>query len=184
LGFPTPLWFGFWLPDSGFCILSRMPRPTRDELEARVRDGTYEKHARAAMKDFCFTVTKHEGKQRTWFGEYTVTLNRNVAFNFFPRDMRDDPDAEPYAVVRGERTETLEMRVRSQDAPVPVFMLSPDDYGTAVDSIERIKEEIGDLRLLPDAYFADTDIVRLLVRLAGHPSVRAERGADWPPLLQ
>ena len=64
------------------------------------------------------------------------------------------------------------------------FYLAPLDYRAVIYSIEEIKEEYGDLRVLPDVYFADTALVKLLTeRLLAHPRVREERAADWPPLL-
>ncbi|MBI2932311.1 MAG: hypothetical protein HYY16_11725 [Planctomycetes bacterium] len=166
-------------------------RPTRQELEALLKEGAYEEHVRAAMKDFCFTITRHEGKHRVWFGDASVTINRNVTFNFFTTDVREDPGLEPYPVVRGERTETVEIRVRlvaddpSAEYVVPVFYLSPQEFRAALDSMEHIKADYGDLRILPDAYFEDTEIVQLLAqRLLQHPKVKEERAADWPSLLK
>jgi len=160
-----------------------MDRPTREKLLELAAGGSLEERVRAAMKDFCFTLTIHEGKQRTWFGDCTVTVNRNVAFNFFTADVREDPGLEPYPVIRSERTETV--NVRASDGTVPAFYLAAPEWRSAVESILRLAAGYADIRLLPDAWFEDEPIVRLLrQRLLIHPAVRSERGADWPPLLR
>ncbi len=160
-----------------------MDRPTREKLLELADDGSLEEQVRAAMKDFCFTITIHVGKQRTWFGDCTVTINRNTAFNFFTADVREDPGLEPYPVIRGERTETVNLR--GPEGVVPAFYLAAPEWRAAVESVQRLAADYADVRLLPDAWFEDEPVVRLLrQRLLTHPAVQGERGADWPPLLR
>jgi hypothetical protein len=168
-----------------------MTRPTADELLALAEEGTLEERARADMKAFCFRVERREGRDKIWFGEWTVTVNRNSAFNFFTTDVRDDPGLEPFPVIRAERTEVRDVRVRpdpddpSVDYVVPAFFLAAPDYRAAVESMGRINDGYGEVRLLADAWFADEYIVKLLSeRLMGHPAVQADRASDWPPLLR
>lgn len=163
---------------------------SRHELEKKLDDGTYLDFVRSVMKDFCLTVDRHAGKDRTWFGDYTVTINRNVAFSFFAQDATADPGLEPYPVIRGDRTETRTVRVRSEpDDPssemqFPAFFLGPADWRAVVESLEQIKNDYGDLRTLPDAYFEDTALIRALRAFLEHPQVQADRKADWPSLLR
>lgn len=166
-------------------------RPPAAQLLKMVEDGTYQQHVRSAMEDFCFTIDVHEGRDRAWFGSYTVAINRNIAFSFFDRDVTDDPGLEPYPVVQGERTEAREIRVRhepedpSTETVVVAFYLAPSEYRAAVDSIQAIKAEYRDLRTIPDVYFADSPLIRLLkTHLLVHPRVQADRAADWPDLLR
>lgn len=166
-------------------------RPTRTELEARVRDGSYGAFVRGEMKDFCFTIDRHEGKDRVWFGSHTVSVNRNLAFNFFDRDPRDDKGLEPFPVVRGERSETPDVRVRpyeddpSSEYVVPMFVVPRADYDACVRSMEEILGEYEGMRTLPDVYFAESPVVALLRdRLLKHPAVQAERASDWPSFLR
>lgn len=168
-----------------------MIRPTRDELERLVEEGVYQDRMRSAMRDFCFTIARHDAKQRLWFGNYSVTINRNVTFSFFSRDVRDDPGLEPFPVIRGEHTEVLPIRVRpdptdpSDDTLVHLFLLAPDIWRTTLHSIERITNDYAALRILPDVYFEDEPLVQLLTeRLLTHPAVIADRVADWPSLLK
>ncbi len=144
---------------------------------------------RAAMKDFCFTVNRYEGKERLWFGDYSVSINRNIAFNFFPHNVRDDESVDPYPVIRGDRTETPLVHVSpvpddpSADFTIPFFYLAAQDYRALVETMEAIRTEYVDLRLLPDTYFEETILVRTIQKWLAHPTVKAERGADWPSLL-
>ncbi len=167
------------------------PRPGPAELQAKIQDGTYVDFVRAAMTDFCFTIDPHIARDRIWFGNYTLTVNRNVAFNFFDRDPRDDSNLEPYPVVRGDRQETLDTRVRpaeddpSADYVVPVFFLPKRAWTEAVVSMEGIVAAYPGFRTLPDTWFADEPIIVLVRdRLLKHPAVKAERAADWPELLR
>lgn len=167
-----------------------MTRPSADELRRRMDDGTYEESARAAMKDFCFRVDHRQGRDKTWFGEWSVVVNRNVAFNFFPSDVRDDPGLEPYPVIRSERTEWRDVRVRpdpedpASEYVVPVRLLAAPEYRAAVESMARIHDEYRDVRLLADAWFDEEHIVLLVRNLLTHPPVKADREADWPSLLR
>ena len=164
--------------------------PTLDELADRAGSKDYVDFVRAAMRDFCFSISTHEGRDRTWFGSHTVTINRNVGFNFFDRDVSNDEGLEPYPVVRSERTETVDVRIRpepddpSADYVVPVFQLERKEYDDAVRSIEDIDGRLAGLRTVPDVCFEGEPLIRLLrEKLLTHPAVKAERAADWPDLL-
>lgn len=167
-----------------------MERLTAAQLDEKRRDGTYEDYVRSVMTDFCLTIDRHTGRERTWFGAYTLTVNRNVAFCFFDRDVEGDPGLEPYPVVAGESSRDIELRVQPEATDpssayrVPAFVLGPGDFEAAVESMERILAEYPGLRTLPDSYFPEEPIVRLLhERLLRHPSVVQDREGDWPPLL-
>jgi hypothetical protein len=160
-----------------------MPRPTREELTRLAEDGSLEERARAEMKSFCFTLTAHSGKQRVWFGDCSVTINRNSAFNFFPGEVQIDAGLEPFPVIRADRHETRDLR--TPETVVAAFYLPAAEWRAAVESIARILDAYPDVRLFPDAWFEDEPIVALLRdRLLKHPAVIAERDADWPPLLR
>lgn len=167
-----------------------MPAPTLDELRDRAGSKDYVDFVKSAMRDFCFSISPHEGRERTWFGVCTVTVNRNVAFNFFDRDITDDDAIEPFPVVRSDRNETVEVRVRpepddpSADYVVPVFHLERKDFDAAVRSLGGIDAQLGGLRTVPDVCFDDEPGIKLLrEKLLPHPAVKAERKADWPDLL-
>ena len=167
-----------------------MPVPTLDELAARTGSRDYVDYVKSAMRDFCFTVNPHVGRERTWFGIYTLTINRNVAFNFFDRDIAGDEAIEPFPVVRSERTETVEIRVRSEpddpsaDHDVTVFNLERKEFDQAIRSLHDIGERTAGLRTIPDVCFDDEPAIRLVrEKLLKHPAVKAERAADWPDLL-
>ena len=168
-----------------------MAVPTLDELAARMGDRDYVDFVKAAMRDFCFTVNPHEGRDRTWFGTHTLTINRNVAFNFFDRDVSNDEGLEPFPVVRSDRTETVEVTVRpepddpSADYPVAVFHVVRGDYDTIVRSLRAIDERAAGLRTIPDVCFEDEPAIQFVrQKLLPHPAVKAERAADWPELLR
>lgn len=164
--------------------------PTLDDLAERAGGPDYVDYVRAAMRDFCFTVDPHTGRDRTWFGSHTLTINRNVAFNFFDRDVSNDEGLEPFPVVRSDRTESLEVRVRpepddpSADFVVPVFHLERREYEAAVRSLDAIHAAAAGLRTIPDVCFDGEPVIRLArEKLLVHPAVKAERAADWPDLL-
>lgn len=164
--------------------------PTLDELAAKANEKDYVDFVKSAMRDFCFSINLHAGPQRTWFGVYTLTINRNVAFNFFDRDIAGDDAIERFPVVRGERTETVEIRVRpepddpSADYDVPVFNLERKEFDTAIRSLHDIHERLAGLRTVPDVCFDDEPVIQLVrEKLLVHPSVKADRAADWPDLL-
>src|SRR5688572_3582202 len=166
------------------------PIPSLDDLAARAGSKDYVEFVKAAMRDFCFSISAHAGRDRTWFGSHTLTINRNVAFNFFDRDVTADEGLEPFPVVRSERTETVEVRVRpepddpSADYVVPVFQVEKADYDAAVRSMEEIDARLAGLRTVPDVCFDDAPVILLArQKLLVHPAVKAERGADWPNLL-
>ncbi|MBI4564883.1 MAG: hypothetical protein HY716_09360 [Planctomycetes bacterium] len=166
-------------------------KPTRGELLAKMADGSFLDYARSVMDDFCFTIDLHQGEDRIWFGSHTLTVNRNVAFNFFDRDVSKDEGLEPFPVVRAERSETMEVRVRpfpddpSSDYVVPVFHLEKDAYDRAIASMDRILADYEGIRTIPDVFFADEPVIALVRdRLLKHPPVAAERSADWPSFLQ
>ena len=168
-----------------------MPVPTLDELAARAGDRDYVDFVRAAMRDFCFTISPHDGRERTWFGSHTLTLNRNVAFNFFDRDVSSDEGIEPFPVIRSDRTETVEVRVRpepddpSADYVVPVFHLVRGDYDAVVRSLEEIDARAAGLRTIPDVCFDGEPAIKCVrEKLWIHPAVKAERAADWPSFLK
>ncbi len=166
------------------------PPPSLEDLAARAGTNDYLDFVKAAMRDFCFSISAHAGRDRTWFGSHTVTINRNVAFNFFDRDVSSDEAIEPFPVVRWERTETVDIRVRpepddpSADYVVPVFHLERKEYDAAVRSLEEIDARLAGLRTVPDVCFDDEPAIRLIrEKLLVHPAVKAERKADWPELL-
>jgi len=167
-----------------------MPPPRLDELRSRSGRPDYTEFVRSAMRDFCFTINPHQGQDRVWFGSFTVTINRNVAFNFFERDVSGDDALEPFPVVRADRSETVEVRVRphpddpSADYVVPMFQLEKKEYDGAIRSMEEILGQAGDLRTIPDVCFEEAPLLILLRRrLMVHPAVKAERAADWPSFL-
>ena len=167
------------------------PIPTLDDLAARAAAPGFVDFVRAAMRDFCFTVDPHDGRERTWFGSHTLTINRNVAFNFFDRDVTNDEGLEPYPVVRSDRTETVELRVRpepddpSADFVVPVFHLDRREFEAAVRSLDAIIAAAPGLRTIPDVCFDGEPAIRLArEKLLVHPAVKAERAADWPDFLR
>lgn len=164
--------------------------PTLDDLAARAGSKDYLDFVKAAMRDFCFSISPHDGRERTWFGVFTLTINRNVAFNFFDRDISGDEAVEPFPVVRSDRTETVELRVRpepddpSADYVVPVFNLERPEFDAAVRSLEEIDARLAGLRTVPDVCFDDEPAIRLVRdKLLIHPAVKAVRAADWPDLL-
>jgi hypothetical protein len=166
------------------------PAPTLDELAARAGSKDYTDFVKAAMRDFCFSISLHTGRERTWFGVYTLTINRNVAFNFFDRDISGDEQIERFPVVRSERTETVEIRVRpepddpSADYVVPVFNLERKEFDEAIRSLHDIDERLAGLRTIPDVCFDDEPLIKLArEKLLRHPAVIADRAADWPDLL-
>lgn len=166
------------------------PTPTIDDLAGLAGTKEYLDFVKAAMRDFCFSISAHEGRERTWFGSHTLTINRNVAFNFFDRELGNDEGIEPYPVVRSDRTETVEVRVRpepddpSADYVVPVFHLERKEYDAAVRSLEEIDARLAGLRTVPDVCFYEEPAIRLArEKLLVHPAVKAERAADWPDLL-
>ena len=167
-----------------------MPAPTLADLRARAAGKDYLEFVRSAMRDFCFTIDAHAGRDRTWFGSHTLTINRNTAFNFFDRDVSSDEGLEPFPVVRSDRTEAVEVRVRpfpddpSADFVVTAFHLERRDYGAAVRSMDEILAAAEGLRTIPDVCFEDAFAVRLARELLlPHPAVKAERVSDWPDLL-
>jgi hypothetical protein len=166
------------------------PIPTLDDLAERAGSKDYVDFVKSAMRDFCFSISAHEGRDRTWFGSHTLTINRNVAFNFFDRDVTNDEGLEPYPVVRSDRTETVEVRVRpepddpSADFVVPVFLLEKSEYDAAIRSLQEIDARLAGLRTVPDVCFDDAPVIKLArEKLLVHPAVKAERAADWPDLL-
>jgi hypothetical protein len=167
-----------------------MERLSRQELEKKRADGTYLEYVTSVMKDYCLTVQRHEGRQRAWFGTYTVTINRNVAFNFFEHDVAADTGLEPFPVIRSDASRAVSIKVNPHpDDPsaaysVVAFYTEAKVYGEAVLAMEAILEEYGDLRTLPDAYFEGSALRKLLdERLLRHPAVEAERAGDWPSLF-
>jgi hypothetical protein len=167
-----------------------MPAPTLDDLARLAGSKDYTEFVKSAMRDFCFSISAHAGRDRTWFGSHTLTLNRNLAFNFFDRDVSLDEGLEPFPVVRSDRTETVEIRVRpepddpSADFVVPVFHIERRDYDQAVRSLEDIEARLAGLRTVPDVCFDGEPVIRLVrEKLLSHPAVKAERAADWPDLL-
>jgi hypothetical protein len=166
-----------------------MAPPTLDELAAKAGSKEYVDFVKAAMRDFCFTINEHGGRDRLWFGTHTVTVNRNVAFNFFDRDVSNDEGLEPYPVVRSERTETVEVTVRpepddpSADYVVPVFHLERKEWTEVLRSIQDIHARLAGLRTVPDVCFEGEPLIRFLREKLDHPAVKAERAADWPDLL-
>jgi hypothetical protein len=167
------------------------PAPSLKELRARSERKDYAEFVRGAMRDFCFTINAHTGQDQVWFGTFTVTINRNVAFNFFERDVSGDDALEPFPVVRGERTEAVEVRVRphpddpSADYVVPVFRLEKREYDQVMRSMGEILRQVGDLRTIPDVCFEDEPLIALICgKLLTHPAVKAERAADWPSFLK
>ncbi len=166
-----------------------MARPTRSELEAKRSDGTYLDFVKSQMADFCFTVDRHEGKEKVWFGSHTLSINRNIAFNFYSSDIRDDDGIEPYPVIRADAARIVDIRVSPDDDDpsaaytVTAFYIDRHEYDDAIKSMDDVLEEYGDLRTLPDVWFPDAAVVRLVQRLLQHPRVKADREADWPQLL-
>jgi len=167
-----------------------MSPPRLDELRARAGRPDYPDFVRSAMRDFCFTINAHHGQDRVWFGSFTVTINRNVAFNFFERDVSGDDALETFPVVRADRSETIEVRVRphpddpTADYVVTLFQLEKKEYDRAIRSMEEILGQVGDLRTIPDICFEEAPLLVLLrERLMPHPAVKAERAADWPSFL-
>jgi hypothetical protein len=165
--------------------------PTIEELHARAAGREYIDFVRSAMRDFCFTIDPHTGRDRTWFGSHTITINRNVAFNFFDRDVSSDENLEPFPVIRSDRTESMETRIRpepddpSADYVVHVFHLVRGDYDAALRSMDDILERAGGLRTIPDLCFENEFAIRLVrEHLLPHPAVKAERAADWPAFLK
>ena len=166
------------------------PAPTLDELATLTGTKEYDPFVKAAMRDFCFSISLHAGRERTWFGVYTLTINRNVAFNFFDRDISGDDAIERFPVVRSERTETVDIRVRpepddpSADYDVPVFNLERKEFDAAIRSLHDIDERLAGLRTIPDVCFDNEPVIQLArQKLLVHPTVKAERAADWPDLL-
>jgi hypothetical protein len=166
-----------------------MLRLTLPELHAHREDGTYLDFVKSVMKDFCFTIDRHHAKERVWFGSHTITINRNIAFNFFDRDVTADEALEPCPVMRGERLLIQEVRVNPEpDDPsaaytVVCFTLDAKAYDGAVRSMDEILAEVGDLRTIPDVCFDDAPVIRLVRQLLDHPRLRKDREADWPDLL-
>ena len=167
------------------------PPPTIEELRARFAGKDYIDFVRAAMREFCFTIDRHIGRDRTWFGSHTITINRNVAFNFFDRDVTSDENLEPFPVIRSDRTESMETKIRpepddpSADYVVHVFHLVRDDYNSALRSMNDILDRVGELRTIPDVCFENEFAIRLVRdHLLPHPAVKAERASDWPDLLR
>ena len=167
-----------------------MATPTLDELAERTGTKDYVDFVKSAMRDFCFSISLHEGRERTWFGVYTLTINRNIAFNFFDRDISGDDAIERFPVVRSERTETVEIRVRpepddpSADYVVPVFNLERKEFDAAIRSLHDINELLGGLRTVPDVCFDDEPVIQLVrQKLLVHPAVKEDQAADWPDLL-
>ncbi len=164
-------------------------RPSRAELKAKVEDGSYLDFVKSQMTDFCFTINYHDGKDRAWFGSHTLTINRNIAFNFFDRDVAEDEGLEPHPVILAEATRTVEIRVAAAaDDPtsaytVVAFYLDRRTYEEVLRSMQSILEEYEGLRTLPDSYFAGTSVVKLAQSLLAHARVKADRAADWPDLL-
>ena len=165
--------------------------PTLDELAERAGSKDYVDFVKAAMRDFCFSISLHEARERTWFGVYTLTINRNIAFNFFDRDISGDEAIERFPVVRSERTETVEIRVRpepddaSADYVVPVFNLERKEFDAAIRSLHDIDELLAGLRTIPDVCFDNEPAIKLVrEKLLPHPAVKAERAADWPAFLK
>jgi len=167
-----------------------MRAPTLEELAAHARSRHYIDFVKAAMRDFCFSISSHTGRDRTWFGSHTVTINRNIAFNFFDRDVSNDEGLEPYPVVRSDRTETVEVKISpepddpSADYVVAVFHLERREYDAVVRSLDAIEVRLEGLRTVPDVCFEDEPAIKLIrEKLLNHPAVKAERSADWPDLL-
>ena len=164
-------------------------RPSRAELEAKVKDGTYVEFVKSQMQDFCFTINRHTGKERTWFGSHSLTINRNISFSFFDRDVAEDAGLEPHPVIRADATRTVEIRMAAaEDDPssaytVVAFYMERRVFDEALLAMESILEEYGGLRTLPDRYFEDSPIVNLAQVLLAHARVKADRAADWPDLL-
>src|SRR5688572_25761215 len=166
------------------------PIPSLDDLAARAGSKDYVEFVKSAMRDFCFSISAHAGRDRTWFGSHTLTINRNIAFNFFDRDVTADEGLEPFPVVRSERTETVEVRVRpepddpSADYVVPVFHLERKEFDSILQSLGGIDARLAGLRTVPDVCFEDEPAIKLVrEKLLAHPAVKAERKADWPDLL-
>src|SRR5688572_18637738 len=166
------------------------PPPTLDELAGRAGTKDYVDFVKAAMRDFCFSISPHSGRDRLWFGSHTLTINRNIAFNFFDRELAGDEAIEPFPVVRSDRTETVDVTVQpepddsSADYVVPVFRLDRKEYDAAVRSLDDIDARLAGLRTVPDVCFFDEPAIKLVrFKLLVHPAVKAERKADWPDLL-
>lgn len=166
-----------------------MTRPTRAELLQHWDEGSYLDFVKSAMKDFCFTVDRHTGKERVWFGSHTVTLNRNVAFNFFDHDVRDDDGLESFPVIRSDAPQTPTFKVLADpDDPtsaynVTAFYIERSAYDAAIASLDEISKEYDGLRMLPDVCAEDSPAIALIRdRFLVHPAVQAERKDDWPSL--
>jgi len=166
-----------------------MHRLSKQDLLSHRDDGTYVEFVKSVMKDFCFTIDRHTVRDRAWFGSHTITINRNIAFNFFDHDVTDDEALEPCPVIRGDAPRITEVRINPEPGDptaaftVVCFTLDPRTWDGAIRSMEEILAEVDELRTIPDVCFPDAPAVRLVQQFLDHPRLRSDREADWPDLL-
>lgn len=169
----------------------RMEPLTRDEIRS-LRHSAPERlfrHLSQVEREFLFGVAARRQDPQEWGGEWEVTINRNLVLHFVPgfnRAMTGVDELPQFCVFPSEdcpgTSEETEQEIDDEGETVAgvVFWVEPGDYAQMVEELAEIAERYGDVDIIPDTYFLETDLVDFLTRVVlEHPTVRVEREFDW-----
>lgn len=160
-----------------------------DEIRTLQRDnpqGLFA-HLHDVMRAFLFGVEDHRDEPDRWGGEVRITINRNVVLHLVPGfndDMLSVEELPQFCVFPHEdladSAEDTSQEVDGDPIPGVVFYVTPDEYDRLVGEALQVSERYGDLDLIPDTYFLDTELIAFLNRtVLEHATVRAEREYDF-----
>jgi hypothetical protein len=163
---------------------------TADEIRTLQRDnpqGLFA-HLHDVQRAFLFGVEDHRDEPEAWGGEVRLTINRNIVLHFVPRlnsEMSGLEELPQFCVfpddARADSAEDTSQRIDDdEEIPGVVFYVDPDEYDRMVGEATRVSERFGDLDLIPDTYFLDTELIAFVNRtVLEHGTVRTEREYDF-----
>lgn len=162
---------------------------SEDEIRTLQRDnpqGLFA-HLHQVMRAYLFGVENHREEFDEWGGEVRITINRNVVLHLVPdfNDGMPTVDELPQFCVfpdedRADSAEDTSQEADGDEIPGVVFYVAPDEYDRLVGEALQVHERFGDLDLIPDTYFLDTELIAFLNRtVLEHGTVRAEREYDF-----
>ncbi|MBI3723143.1 hypothetical protein HY251_04190 [bacterium] len=146
-------------------------------------------HLREVEKNFVFGVEDHREEVDEWGGEFRILVNRNVELHLVPRfnkqmEMTDElpqyaifPDSE-LAGTEAEREIVIDDE--GETVPAVIFYVEPGCYDRLRDELSEVVRRYEDFDVIPDTYFLETELIRLLAtRVLEHEAVKAERAYDF-----
>lgn len=163
---------------------------TRDEIRSLRLTAPQRlfRHLAQVEREFLFGVAARRRDPQDWGGEWEVTINRNVTLHFVPdwnqgmTCLEELPQFTVFPSLDCPDTveETAQQIDEEETVAGAVFWVDPTDYEQMIEELAGIEARYGDLDILPDTWFLDTQVIDLITRVVlEHPTVKAERQFDW-----